>query len=58
MRALEDPLLGGTGTGGKVSDAYFNPDDDKALMRLMTLIDSAGKQSLKEHLIDISDKPG
>lgn len=58
MRALEDPLLGGTGTGGKISDAHFNPEDDKALMRLMNLIDQAGKQSLRDHLLDISDKPG
>jgi hypothetical protein len=45
MEALNDPNL--DSTGGKKKDGLFNPDDDKALMRLMDNLESLGGAGLE-----------
>jgi hypothetical protein len=45
MEALNDPDL--ANSGGKRKDGLFNPDDDKALMRLMDNLESLGGAGLE-----------
>jgi len=53
MKALEDPSL--YSGSGKRKDALYNPDDDKALIRLMQTIDRAGPPGLETRLINAGD---
>jgi hypothetical protein len=50
MEALNDPDL--SSSGGKKKDGLFNPDDDKALMRLMDNLESLGGAGLEQRLND------
>ena len=45
MAALNDPNF--TSTGGKIVDEVYDPEDDKALMRLLTKIKEMGEASLE-----------
>ena len=49
MAALNDPNFGAS-TGGKIVDEVYDPEDDKALIRLLTKIKEMGEASLEDKL--------
>lgn len=49
MAALNDPNFGAS-TGGKIVDEVYDPEDDKALIRLLTKIREMGEASLEDKL--------
>jgi hypothetical protein len=57
MEALNDPLL--MQSGGKKKGGLYNPEDDKALMRLLDNIEAQNKghggANLEQRLIDAGD---
>ena len=48
MAALNDPNF--ASTGGKIVEEVYDPEDDKALIRLLTKIKEMGEASLEEKL--------
>ena len=48
MAALNDPNF--ATTGGKVVDEVYDPDDDKALMRLLTKMKEMGEADIEQKL--------
>ena len=47
MMAINDPLLGSTGSQGKIKLETYHPEDDEALMRLFQKIESIGGANLE-----------
>lgn len=52
MAALENPIT----SNGKIKTALYCPDDDNALVRLLTMLDQTGGASIEQRLVDAGNK--